>query len=139
MDIGNEIRGHTEIIFINQNNPMSNTRKILINYDYGEFELSLRGVMLYSEFAKLNLQPVESKPNVFIYYVDGIETAAYVFDPQRISRDDPDLIRVFEILGKGTGGVFSTLKMVEIPADVDWAIQEVGGAEYVAERHRTWY
>lgn len=139
MDIGNEIRGHTEIIFINQKNPMSNTRKILINYDYGEFELSLRGVMLYSEFAKLNLQPVESKPNVFIYYVDGIETAAYVFDPQRIARDDPDLIRVFEILGKGTGGVFSTLKMVEIPADVDWAIQEVGGAEYVAERHRTWY
>lgn len=118
---------------------MADTRKILINHDYGGFDLSHEAVMMYSEFAKLNLKPVEYRPGYFIYYVDGIETEDYVFYPHNVARDDPDLIRVFEILGKAAGNKFTTLKMIEIPADVDWIIMEHGGAEWVAEKHRTWY
>ena len=29
-------------------------------------------------------------------------------------------------------------KIVEIPADVEWQIQEYDGMEWVAEKHRTW-
>ena len=32
----------------------------------------------------------------------------------------------------------STLKIIEIPDDVDWIIEEYDGNEWVAEKHRTW-
>jgi hypothetical protein len=30
------------------------------------------------------------------------------------------------------------LLIVEVPADVDWYIEEYDGLEWVAEKHRTW-
>ena len=33
---------------------------------------------------------------------------------------------------------YSYLKVVEIPADVDWQICEYDGLEWIAEKHRTW-
>jgi len=30
------------------------------------------------------------------------------------------------------------LKIVEIPDDVDWEINEDDGSEWIAEKHRTW-
>jgi hypothetical protein len=41
-------------------------------------------------------------------------------------------------MGESTNSNFATLKIVEIPDDVDWIIQEYDGTEWVAERHRTW-
>ena len=35
-------------------------------------------------------------------------------------------------------GQFSELKIVEVPDDVNWYIEEYDGMEHVAERHRTW-
>jgi len=36
-------------------------------------------------------------------------------------------------------GLYDTaLKIVEIPADVDWVLMEYDGCEWVAEKHRTW-
>lgn len=61
-----------------------------------------------------------------------------VFTPREIARDDPLLIKVVNELGDNANGAHAKLKVVEIPADVDWVIDEYDGAEWVAEKHRTW-
>jgi hypothetical protein len=53
-------------------------------------------------------------------------------------RNDPKLVDCVERLGKASGGCFSSLKVVEIPDDVEWTIEEYDGSEWVAEKHRTW-
>lgn len=55
-----------------------------------------------------------------------------------IDRDDPDLVSVVQELGLDANGEFAQLKIVEIPHDVDWIIEEYDGQEWIAERHRTW-
>lgn len=61
-----------------------------------------------------------------------------VFQDRDIERDDPDLVKVVEELGGAASGRFAELKVVEIPADVEWTIEEYDGAEWIAEKHRTW-
>jgi hypothetical protein len=57
----------------------------------------------------------------------------YHFD---IPRDCPVLV---EIVERGdANGIFSDLKILEIPDDINWYIEEYDGMEHVAERHRTW-
>jgi len=41
-------------------------------------------------------------------------------------------------MGQAAAGSYCTLKVVEIPDDVQWQIEEYDGHEWVAERHRTW-
>jgi hypothetical protein len=56
-----------------------------------------------------------------------------------IPRDDPVLVSVVRELGDRANGNFAELKIVEIPASVDWQIDEYDGREWVAEVHRTWH
>jgi hypothetical protein len=60
------------------------------------------------------------------------------FHRQDVDRDDPHLVQVVETLGPDCGGWVSSLKVVEIPDDVKWQIEEYDGSEWVAECHRTW-
>lgn len=53
-------------------------------------------------------------------------------------RDDKDLIKVIEVLGREADGPFSRLEIVEIPKDVNYQIEDYDGSEWVAETHRTW-
>lgn len=53
-------------------------------------------------------------------------------------RDDPVLIQVVEELGTKANGKHATLKIVEIPDDVQWQVDEYDGNEWVAEKHCTW-
>lgn len=53
-------------------------------------------------------------------------------------RTDPNLIRVVEEMGKEANGTYSSLSIVEIPADTEWVIEEYDGAEWIAEKHETW-
>jgi hypothetical protein len=55
-----------------------------------------------------------------------------------IERNDPLLIQVVEEMSENVNTRFSELKVVEIPNDVEWQIEEYDGAEWVAEKHRTW-
>jgi hypothetical protein len=41
-------------------------------------------------------------------------------------------------LGDRANGNFAELKVVEIPASVDWQIDEYDGREWIAEVHQTW-
>ncbi len=56
-----------------------------------------------------------------------------------IPRDDKNLVAVVKELGKKANGRSTELKIVEIPDDVDWEIEDYAhGHERVAEKHRTW-
>lgn len=53
-------------------------------------------------------------------------------------RSNPKLVNCIEALGRKANGYCSHLKVVEIPDDVKWQIEEYDGLEWVAEKHRTW-
>ena len=53
-------------------------------------------------------------------------------------RTDPKLIKCVEELGEAAGGQFANLKVVEIPDDVGWYIDEYDGWETIHEKHRWW-
>lgn len=57
---------------------------------------------------------------------------------KELRRDDRDLVTVVEEMQKKACGRWSELKIVEVPDDVEWEIQEYDGYEWVAEKHRTW-
>ncbi len=60
------------------------------------------------------------------------------FRPSKEDRTDPLLIETIEALKEEASGSNCELKIVEVPDDVDWIIQEYDGWEWVAEKHRTW-
>jgi len=55
-----------------------------------------------------------------------------------VSRNDPDLIAVVEMLGEKANGQCAKLEIIEIPDGVDWEINEYDGMESVHEKHRSW-
>ena len=54
-----------------------------------------------------------------------------IWYPDEVERTDPILIACLE-LNPGS------CKIVEVPDEVSWTIQEYDGKEWVAEVHRTW-
>ena len=54
-------------------------------------------------------------------------------------RTDPNLVKCVETLGDDASGACAELKVVDIPDDVKWEIEEYDGLEWVSEEHRTWY
>ena len=53
-------------------------------------------------------------------------------------RSWPLLVECVESLGEMANGRFAELKVVVVPDDVEFEIEEYDGREWVAERHRTW-
>ena len=91
--------------------------KVVINKCHGGFGLSEEAENKYKELAGI------SDPN---------------FYNRSIARDDAHLIAVVELMGSEAGGRYADLKIVEIPDDIKWYIEEYDGLEWVAETHRTW-
>lgn len=56
----------------------------------------------------------------------------------RNDRKHPLIVGVVEALGDKASGPFAKLKVVEIPADSEWEIDEYDGLETVREVGRTW-
>jgi len=89
--------------------------KVVINTCYGGFGLSEAAMDEYKNRKGI------TDPN--FYYFD-------------IPRECPVLVEMVE---RGDAdGEYSDLKVVEIPDDVNWYIEEYDGLEHIAERHRTW-
>ncbi len=53
-------------------------------------------------------------------------------------RSNDLLVQVVEELGTKANGSHADLRIVEIPADVEWEISEYDGWETVEEKHRSW-
>jgi len=60
------------------------------------------------------------------------------FSSRELERDDPILVQVVKELGSDANGRCAELKIVKIPDDVEYTIEEYDGNEHVAEKHRTW-
>jgi hypothetical protein len=91
--------------------------KIVINTCHGGFVLSTKAESKYRELAGI------TDPDFYNH---------------NIPRDDEHLIAVVELMGSAAAGGCSELKIVDVPDDVNWCIEEYDGKEWVAERHRTW-
>ena len=91
--------------------------KVVINDCYGGFGLSDAALDEYKSRKGIT--------DLNFYYYD-------------IARDCPVLIDMIEEQGTAINGFAAELKVVEIPDDVNWYIEEYDGMEHVAERHRTW-
>ena len=112
--------------------------KIVINKCYGGFGLSEEAVFLYAKKKGLNLIVQRDKGlKINHYYLNEKKDGNY-FSERDIQRNDPILIEVVNELGEKADGFCSELKIVEIPDDVEWIIEEYDGKEWIAEDHRRW-
>ena len=90
--------------------------KIVINTCYGGFSLSKEA-----------------------YKFLGLEWDGYGYKYSNDDlRTDPKLIECIETLGYQASGRFADLKVVEIPDDVEWEIDNYDGIETIHEVHRVW-
>jgi hypothetical protein len=138
--------------------------KIVINKGVS-FHLSYEGVMRYAELTGIRLYPYKYNDEIKSYVKIDYGTWDLARDPDyfrcsddiihyinerdkinelyfsvyRLERDDPILVQVVEELGEKANTVFSELKIVEIPDDVIWEIDEdESGPEKVREVSRVW-
>ncbi len=145
-----------------------NTRKVVINGCHGGFGLSPEALLwLHAEGATGIATPVEeywagpdddgrfgrsralaqwkaylaSPPTAerFLFLTVFSPDERFVLNGGReMARDDALLLRCLEALGDKADGPCAALRVIEIPADVKWTIEEYDGLEWIAEQHRTW-
>lgn len=120
--------------------------KIVINEDYGGFGLSKRAFERLIELG-MTLTEFDEKgnykdPNADIVFQDKV---SILEDEYRFIRDDKELrtnlllIQVVEELGEEANDKFSKLKIIEIPDDIEFVIEEYDGREWIAEKRRKWF
>jgi hypothetical protein len=130
--------------------------KVVINNDYGGFGLSKKAILRYAELKGIKIYcDDDDKKWCTMYYTvpvaeykkvyakDNIErdykaSNELCFSDDDIERGDPTLVKVVEELKEEANGCHASLKIVEVPDDVEWTIEEYDGSEWVAEKHRTW-
>ncbi len=139
--------------------------KIVINSKHGGFQLSDEAILRYAELKGLKVwveQDAKFKslthhwtvpPEERMSFPENAVWAALPMDERQalnkkygsqqiyerdMDRDDPILVQVVEELGDRCRTQVSSPKVVEIPNDVEWTIEEYDGLEWVAEVHRTW-
>ena len=118
--------------------------QVVINVKHGGFGLSEAAMRRYFELKGWECYPSKVSASFIEYWKvppEKQDTKFYselTFFAGEISRSDPDLITVVQELGEKANDRFSKLKIVEIPDDVQWEIQEYDGWEHIAEKHRTW-
>jgi hypothetical protein len=109
--------------------------EIVINAGHGGFSLSREGVLLGRKLS--NNENWGGACIVGDIYSDGKE-CTMDFGFVTVERNDPILVQVVKKLKRKANGDCASLKIVEIPNNVEWEIQEYDGAEWIAEKHRTW-
>jgi hypothetical protein len=139
--------------------------KVVINNKHGGFRLSDEAIIRYAELKGLKVwveQDAKFKslthhwtvpPEERMSFPENAVWAALPMDERQalnkkygsqqiyerdLERDDPILVQVVEELGDRCRTQVSSPKVVEIPDDVEWTIEEYDGLEWVAEVHRTW-
>lgn len=126
------------------------SKKIVINTCYGGFNLSAEAK---EELFNLGCSHMEEQDATEYFksdFNDFVSTLTILQIPYRSgkviidnhnkyeNRDCPYLVQVVEKLKEKANGKHSELKIVEIPDDVEWEIEEYDGKEWVSEKHRTW-
>ena len=131
--------------------------QIVINSCFGGFGLSdeafemylgLKGIKYYkypsfisSDYYRVPKEKYQELSEMW-YKEDGnykrINAKNWFLSDRDIKRNDPDLIKVVKKLKNRANGRCAELKIVIIPDDIEWEIEEYDGTEHIAEKHRTW-
>ena len=115
--------------------------KVAINIDFGGFGLSDMAFESLLQRKNIQFEKTESEFGCSNYYIKGYVGESDYFISQYdyyTPRNDLDLIAVIEEFGADANGWAAVLKIVEIPDDVQWQIEEYDGCEHIAEKHRIW-
>ena len=115
--------------------------KVAINKQHGGFGLSDKAFEKLLQLRGIEFENEESKFGHTNYYVKGHvgDDDYFISQYEHYSpRNDPDLISVIEEFGDEANGFAAFIKIVEIPDDVEWQIDDYDGWEWVAEKHRIW-
>lgn len=138
-------------------------RKVILNKCHGGFEVSEEGYKLYAKKigkklfmykpdwknSKTSYKKIEKNYGCLTYYFtrdlgdyvskidkkDWDENYLYL---NKDHREDPILIEVVEELGDKANSGHSNLKIVEIPDDLEYVIDDYDGIEKLHERVQEW-
>lgn len=138
--------------------------KVVVNRCYGGFGLSDKAIEMVMKRKGLNCYRYKqtkyrfesgvneytkcdafNNDDIFTYYltedlgekIDKLSNETFWYYGN-LERDDTDLIAVVEELGNEANGRFANLKVIEIPDDVNWEIDDYDGVETIHEVHRSW-
>jgi hypothetical protein len=95
--------------------------QVVINTSYSNFAISADAISLIQK--KIKNPKAKSQIN------------AYSFDNDR---SNPLLVEAVQKLGAKANSLYTTLKIVEIPDDVEWRVDAINGKEVIREKHRIW-
>jgi hypothetical protein len=114
-------------------------RDIVINKQHGGFGLSHGAQIAWLERSQIpyRLMDRDDRHSNQRYGPMIIVNGKHWYDKD-IARDDTVLVNLVRELGQDACGEHARLKVVRIPADVDWQIEDYDGREWVSEKHRTW-
>lgn len=115
-------------------------REIVINTCHGGFGLSHEAELEYLDRAGIayTLSDRASRDDNLRFGPEIVVTNNPYWHVRNIPRDDTVLVQLVKDWQDNVNSDYSELKIVKIPGDVDWMIEEYDGYEWVAERHRTW-
>lgn len=136
-------------------------KKVILNKDYGGFGISKIGYELYARKMGLNLYMYETdfkgkdcfykkthNDALFTQYftkdfgdnanISKEDYKDYSLNLDESHREDPILIEVVEELKEKANGKYSKLRIVEIPDDLDYVIDNYDGIETLHQRVQEW-
>jgi hypothetical protein len=128
-------------------------QQIVINACHGMFSLSHEAFKKYAELKGIQFEYSIENKNEPIHWqpIEGClmypcfipdendELISSYLHPYNIPRDDPCLIDVVKELGSESHGTPETyLKIVEVPDEIKWQIEENNGFEWISEQHQVW-
>ena len=115
--------------------------KIVINSCFGGFGLSDEAFEKILDRKGIAWESCVNKYDMVEHYNKGHvgEEEHFLYSREMLEdRSDKDLVAVVEEMGAKANGQYAYLKVVEIPDDVEWDVEEYDGNEWVAEKHRIW-
>jgi hypothetical protein len=115
-------------------------RHVVINAEHGGFSVSRAAEVAYLERTgtAYTFQDREDRAAT-LSKGQYIMVNDQYWNGSTIKRDDPVLVDIVREMGEAADGPLASLRVVQLPADVDWQVEEYDGQEWVAERHRTWH
>ena len=133
-------------------------KEIVINKCFGGFELSHKAIMRYAKLSgfplyaykegnllssnlpqserMVEIKNLTGEEHIIHYYKDR-NFKKYFWDND-IKRDNKILVKVVKELKEEANGKRAELKIVRIPADVRYEIEEYDGRESIHEEHESW-